>query len=73
MPIGNITSQLLANFYLSEFDARMMSLCAEAGAKYVRFVDDFTIVAQDKLIIKRLAHMAGTYLRVRLQIGRAHV
>lgn len=68
MPIGNITSQLLANFYLSEFDARMMSLCAEAGAKYVRFVDDFTIVAQDKLIIKRLAHMAGTYLRERLHL-----
>lgn len=68
MPIGNITSQLLANFYLSEFDARMMSLCAEAGASYVRFVDDFTIVAQDKIIIKRLAYIAGAYLRERLHL-----
>lgn len=68
MPIGNITSQLLANFYLSEFDAHMMKLCSELGARYIRFVDDFSIVSQDPRIIKQLAHYAGIFLREKLHL-----
>ena len=45
IPIGNLTSQLLANFYLTEFDKYV----TESGyTKYGRYVDDFYIVTSDK-------------------------
>lgn len=43
-PIGNITSQILANFLLSEFDAWALNYCRSKGGWYVRFVDDFPTV-----------------------------
>lgn len=47
-PIGNITSQLFANFYLSYFDEWAIQAAKERGAKYVRFVDDFVFVCKNK-------------------------
>lgn len=44
LPIGNLTSQMFANFYLSDFDKWM-----EKGFKYYgRYVDDFYIICTDK-------------------------
>lgn len=48
MAIGNITSQILANFYLSELDRWMNSRCKRLGGCYVRFVDDMVIVLPEK-------------------------
>lgn len=46
IPIGNLTSQIFANFYLSEFDHYVKE---ELGMKYYgRYVDDFFIVVTDK-------------------------
>ena len=44
LPIGNLTSQIFANFYLTDFD-KMMTERFEA---YGRYVDDFYIVTKDK-------------------------
>ena len=44
LPIGNLTSQILANFYLSPFDGAMSEWCAARGGRYERFVDDFVVV-----------------------------
>lgn len=44
MPIGNITSQILANFYMSFFDQEVIDYCNAHGGYYIRFVDDFIIV-----------------------------
>ena len=44
MAIGNLTSQLFANFYLAEFDSWMMS----KGIKYGRYVDDLLIIIDYK-------------------------
>ena len=52
MAIGNILSQLCANFYLSFFDAIMLKLCMRYGCCYKRFVDDFTIVGSKEAILK---------------------
>ena len=68
MPIGNITSQLLANFYLSFFDEYIVSLCGELGAKYIRFVDDFVVVGKSKKDIKFLQHKADEFLKEKLGI-----
>ena len=45
IPIGNLTSQLLANFYLTEFDKYVVE---NGYTKYGRYVDDFYIVTSDK-------------------------
>lgn len=46
LPIGNLTSQLLANFFLSYFDWFMVTIMG--FEHYVRYVDDFCIVCKDK-------------------------
>lgn len=44
IPIGNLISQLLANFYLLEFD----KFVSDRFQLYGRYVDDFYIVTKDK-------------------------
>lgn len=45
LPIGNLTSQLFANFYLSEFDHFVND---ELGIKYYgRYVDDFFLIVNN--------------------------
>lgn len=44
LPIGNLPSQILANFDLSFFDEAMSKWVSERGGKYERFVDDFVVV-----------------------------
>ena len=48
MAIGNITSQILANFLLSVFDRWACNWCKEHGGCYVRFVDDMVAALPDK-------------------------
>lgn len=52
MPIGNLTSQLLANIYLNELD----QFCKqELGIKYyIRYMDDFIILHHDKQYLHRV-------------------
>lgn len=44
MAIGNLTSQIFANFYLSEFD----HMIEASGMGYCRYVDDFRLFSNDK-------------------------
>ena len=44
LPIGNLTSQIFANFYLHEFDVWMR----DKFSFYGRYVDDFYIVCRNK-------------------------
>lgn len=44
LPIGNLTSQMFANFYLSEFDHWLKNKFEYYG----RYVDDFYIICEDK-------------------------
>lgn len=44
MAIGNITSQILANFYLNKFDKWAYEFCKERNGWYQRFVDDMTVI-----------------------------
>lgn len=58
-PIGNLTTQLFANFYMADLDAYMVKCINELKAKriraaYHRFVDDFIIVCSDKEELRRL-------------------
>lgn len=70
MAIGNITSQLLANFYLSFFDEFVLNECKKHNARYIRFVDDFLIICTDKHFIidmhKRATQWFGDNLHLKL-------
>lgn len=68
MPIGNLTSQLFANFYMSFLDEYMLTLCDQCDGKYVRFVDDFCIVAPRKEDVIRLYHEADWFLSEKLHL-----
>ncbi len=46
LPLGNLTSQLLVNIYMNEFDQFMKH---ELKVKYcIRYADDFVILSEDK-------------------------
>jgi hypothetical protein len=60
LPIGNLTSQVFANFYLNEFDHFIKKEC---GIKnYGRYVDDFIIVHPNRTFLKRLIPRIQKYL-----------
>ena len=61
LPIGNLTSQVFANFYLNSFDHFMkhsVGLCY-----YGRYVDDIVIVHQNHAYLTTLISVAGDYLQ----------
>jgi retron-type reverse transcriptase len=67
LPIGNLTSQFFANWYLNSFDHFVME---ELKAKrYARYVDDFAIFSNDRnfLVEARLA-MEDFLAQLRLKI-----
>jgi hypothetical protein len=66
LPIGNLTSQVFANFYMHQFDALVTK---ELGLKYYgRYVDDFIIVHHDKEYLKSLIPQLSNILLSTLQL-----
>lgn len=66
LPIGNLTSQIFANFYMSAFDHFIKK---ELGIPfYGRYVDDFIIVHQDKEYLKSLIPVISKYLNDELKL-----
>ncbi len=66
LPIGNLTSQVFANFYMHQFDAFIKN---ELGLKYYgRYVDDFVIVHPDKDYLKSLIPKLSDFLVSTLQL-----
>ncbi len=66
LPIGNLTSQVFANFYMHQFDAFVTK---QLGLKYYgRYVDDFIIVHPDKDYLKSLIPQLSDFLLSTLQL-----
>lgn len=59
MAIGNLTSQIYANFYLADFDHWIEM----QNVGYCRYVDDFKIFAHDRQTLLRLLPAIRNYLR----------
>ena len=62
-PIGNLTTQLFANFYLSFLDEFILNLIREKGGLYFRFVDDFIILCTDKEFLKSIVKPIEKFLK----------
>jgi len=65
LPIGNLTSQVFANFYMDSFDHYAKH---DLGIRYYgRYVDDFVIVHKDKEYLRNLIPKLSEYLQSELQ------
>jgi len=66
LPLGNLTSQLLVNIYMNEFD-RFMKHRMKAKY-YIRYADDFVILSHDKLWLEALLPNIQQFLSERLKL-----
>ena len=66
LPLGNLTSQLLANIYMNKFDQYVKhKLKAEY---YVRYADDFVISSQDKKWLEDVVPAISNFLSDNLKL-----
>jgi retron-type reverse transcriptase len=67
LPLGNLTSQLLINIYMNEFDHFVKR---ELKAKhYVRYADDFVILSECKSYLENLQPPIKRFLKNRLKLS----
>jgi retron-type reverse transcriptase len=67
LPLGNLTSQLMVNIYMNEFDQ-----FAKRKLKvkyYVRYCDDFVVVSENKNDLKKLVPTISEFLETRLALS----
>jgi hypothetical protein len=65
LPIGNLTSQVFANFYMDTFDHYIKH---DLGIRYYgRYVDDFVIIHKSKEYLKELLPKLSGFLQSELQ------
>ena len=66
LPLGNLTSQLLVNIYMNEFDQFVKHILK--AKQYIRYADDFVILSHNKIQLqKTLPYMVG-FLRKHLML-----
>lgn len=66
LPIGNLTSQVFANFYLSSLDHFVKH---RLGVRcYVRYVDDMVIVHRSKEFLKKVVPQIRWFLQADLKV-----
>ena len=66
MPLGNLTSQFFANVYLNELDQFVKH---KLKAKYyIRYVDDFVILHNDRLILEQYRIKINEFLKAELKL-----
>ena len=67
LPLGNLTSQLLVNIYMNEFDHFIKR---ELKIKYyIRYADDFVIFSRDKKYLENLIYSISEFLEIKLNIS----
>ncbi|OGG50029.1 hypothetical protein A2763_03740 [Candidatus Kaiserbacteria bacterium RIFCSPHIGHO2_01_FULL_54_36] len=67
LPLGNLTSQLLVNVYMNEFDQYMEH---ELKARlYIRYADDFVILSAARPCLAALLPRIADFLRLRLKLN----
>ena len=66
LPLGNLTSQLLANVYLNEFDQFVKHQLK--AKKYIRYADDFVVFSRDKQYLEDLLLEMKKFLHCELRL-----
>lgn len=66
LPLGNLTSQLLVNVYMDEFDQFVKR---DLGVKfYIRYADDFVILSSDKKDLECIVPLLDDFLKNKLKL-----
>lgn len=66
LPLGNLTSQLLVNIYMHEFDQYMKQ--ALKVKDYIRYADDFVVFSENKEYLVKVLQSMTIFLRERLKL-----
>ncbi len=67
LPLGNLTSQLLVNIYMNEFDQFMKN---ELRVKYyIRYADDFVVLSEDRTTLEHILGQISRFLEDRLRLS----
>ena len=66
LPLGNLTSQLLANVYLNELDWFVKQNLKVRH--YIRYADDFVLLSRDRLELRRQLYQISDWLGVELKL-----
>lgn len=67
LPLGNLTSQLLVNIYMNEFDQYVKH---KLKAKhYIRYADDFVFLSEDKKLLENILKEISTFLNENLKLS----
>lgn len=67
LPLGNLTSQLLVNIYMNEFDQYVKH---KLKCKYyIRYADDFVFLSQDKKCLEELILIIKEFLHTQLKLS----
>ena len=64
LPIGNLTSQFFVNIYLNELDHFAKENLG--FLRYIRYVDDFIILEEDKEKLKKAVNEVDRFLQIKL-------
>lgn len=67
IPIGNLTSQLFANIYLSELDQFMKHTLK--AKYYLRYADDFVILSENKDFLEKQIPLLNKFLEAKLKLS----
>ncbi len=66
LPLGNLTSQLLVNVYMHEFDMYMKQTLRVKY--YIRYADDFVIFSEDKSYLEGVLLFIDAFLSEKLKL-----
>ena len=66
LPLGNLTSQLLVNIFMNEFDQYMKH--SLKTKYYIRYADDFVIMSEDKKYLENLLPQISDFLKNKLKL-----
>ena len=67
LPLGNLTSQLLVNVYMNEFDQFMKRELKTIY--YIRYADDFVIMSEDRISLEKLLPKISEFLEIKLKLS----
>ncbi len=67
LPLGNLTSQLLVNIYMNEFDQFMKHKIK--AVHYIRYADDFVFLSHDKQWLESILPQVASFLKEKLKLS----
>ncbi len=67
LPLGNLTSQLLVNVYMNEFDQYMKHVLKVKY--YIRYADDFVVFSEDKSYLETILPQISEFLESKIKLS----